>query len=129
MLNAAGDHHDGRSAGLGQDDDDRQDRQAAEGKAAQEGDDGVARRQSPGGAGTAGGAGRRRSMCDLPIVAGQQPVDIARRALQAAKLQGFDVLLLDTAGRLHVDQAADGRDEGGCRFRHARRKRCSSSIR
>ncbi|WP_085809819.1 signal recognition particle protein [Sphingomonas sp. TZW2008] len=41
----------------------------------------------------------------LPIIAGQQPVDIARRALQAAKLQGFDVLMLDTAGRLHVDQA------------------------
>jgi signal recognition particle subunit SRP54 len=41
----------------------------------------------------------------LPIVAGQQPVDIARRAIQAAKLQGFDVLMLDTAGRLHVDQA------------------------
>ncbi|UVO52237.1 signal recognition particle protein [Sphingomonas sp. SUN019] len=41
----------------------------------------------------------------LPIVAGQQPVDIARRALQAAKLQGYDVLMLDTAGRLHVDQA------------------------
>lgn len=40
----------------------------------------------------------------LPIVAGQQPVDIARRALQAAKLQGFDVLMLDTAGRLHLDQ-------------------------
>ena len=41
----------------------------------------------------------------LPIVTGQQPVDIARRAVQAAKLQGFDVLMLDTAGRLHVDQA------------------------
>ncbi|WP_375397873.1 signal recognition particle protein [uncultured Sphingomonas sp.] len=41
----------------------------------------------------------------LPIVAGQQPVDIARRAVQAARLQGYDVLLLDTAGRLHVDQA------------------------
>ena len=40
----------------------------------------------------------------LPIVEGQQPVDIARRALQSAKLQGFDVLMLDTAGRLHVDQ-------------------------
>jgi signal recognition particle subunit SRP54 len=37
-------------------------------------------------------------------VAGQPPVEIARRALQAAKLQGYDVLLLDTAGRLHVDQ-------------------------
>ena len=41
----------------------------------------------------------------LPIVAGQQPVDIARRALQAAKLQGFDVLMLDTAGRTSIDQA------------------------
>jgi signal recognition particle subunit SRP54 len=39
----------------------------------------------------------------LPILTGQQPVDIARRALQAAKLQGYDVVLLDTAGRLHVD--------------------------
>ncbi len=49
--------------------------------------------------------GEQTEVATLPIVAGQQPVDIARRALQAAKLQGFDVLLLDTAGRLHVDQA------------------------
>jgi signal recognition particle subunit SRP54 len=41
----------------------------------------------------------------LPIVTGQQPVDIARRALESAKLQAADVLLLDTAGRLHVDEA------------------------
>lgn len=41
----------------------------------------------------------------LPIIAGQQPVDIARRALESAKLQNVDVLLLDTAGRLHVDEA------------------------
>lgn len=41
----------------------------------------------------------------LPIIAGQQPVDIARRALESAKLQAADVLLLDTAGRLHVDEA------------------------
>lgn len=49
--------------------------------------------------------GEQVSVATLPIIAGQQPVDIARRALQSAKLQGFDVLLLDTAGRLHVDQA------------------------
>ncbi|MFC0304864.1 signal recognition particle protein [Rhizorhabdus histidinilytica] len=49
--------------------------------------------------------GTQASVATLPIVTGQQPVDIARRALQAAKLQGFDVLMLDTAGRLHVDQA------------------------
>jgi signal recognition particle subunit SRP54 len=49
--------------------------------------------------------GTQAGVATLPIVAGQQPVEIARRALQSAKLQGFDVLLLDTAGRLHVDHA------------------------
>ncbi len=49
--------------------------------------------------------GAQTNVATLPIVAGQQPVDIARRALTAAKLQGYDVLILDTAGRLHVDQA------------------------
>jgi signal recognition particle subunit SRP54 len=49
--------------------------------------------------------GEQVGVATLPIIAGQQPVDIASRALQAAKLQGFDVLLLDTAGRLHVDPA------------------------
>ena len=49
--------------------------------------------------------GSQVEVATLPIVAGQQPVEIARRALQAAKLQGYDVLMLDTAGRLHVDQA------------------------
>ncbi len=49
--------------------------------------------------------GTQTEVATLPIVAGQQPVDIARRALQSAKLQGYDVLMLDTAGRLHVDQA------------------------
>jgi signal recognition particle subunit SRP54 len=49
--------------------------------------------------------GEKAAVATLPVVAGQQPVDIARRALQAAKLQGYDVLVLDTAGRLHVDQA------------------------
>jgi len=48
--------------------------------------------------------GEQVQVATLPIVAGQPPVEIARRALQAARLQGFDVLMLDTAGRLHVDQ-------------------------
>ncbi len=47
--------------------------------------------------------GEQTGVATLPIVAGQQPVEIAKRAIQAAKLQGFDVLMLDTAGRLHVD--------------------------
>jgi signal recognition particle subunit SRP54 len=49
--------------------------------------------------------GEQAGVATLPIVTGQQPVDIAKRALTAAKLQGYDVLMLDTAGRLHVDQA------------------------
>jgi signal recognition particle subunit SRP54 len=47
--------------------------------------------------------GRQTNVDTLPIVAGQQPVEIARRAIEAAKLQGYDVVMLDTAGRLHVD--------------------------
>src|SRR5574338_958841 len=47
--------------------------------------------------------GRQANVDTLPVVAGQQPVDIARRAIQSAKLQAYDVVLLDTAGRLHVD--------------------------
>ena len=49
--------------------------------------------------------GEQTGVNTLPIVAGQLPVDIAKRALQAAKFGGYDVLLLDTAGRLHVDEA------------------------
>jgi signal recognition particle subunit SRP54 len=49
--------------------------------------------------------GEQVGVATLPIVAGQQPTEIATRALQSAKLQAIDVLLLDTAGRLHVDQA------------------------
>ncbi|MFN3512245.1 MAG: signal recognition particle protein [Phenylobacterium sp.] len=41
----------------------------------------------------------------LPIVAGQAAPDIAKRALSAAKLQGYDVLILDTAGRTTLDEA------------------------
>ena len=52
--------------------------------------------------------GRQANVDTLPVVAGQQPVDIARRAIQAAKLQAYDVVLLDTAGRLHVDDALMG---------------------
>lgn len=40
----------------------------------------------------------------LAIVPGQQPVDIARRAVQAARLGGHDVVILDTAGRTSLDE-------------------------
>jgi signal recognition particle subunit SRP54 len=49
--------------------------------------------------------GEQTGVATLPVVAGQPPVAIAERARQAAKLQGFDVVLLDTAGRLSVDAA------------------------
>ncbi|MAY32229.1 MAG: signal recognition particle protein [Rhodovulum sp.] len=39
----------------------------------------------------------------LPIVQGQSPVDIAKRAKQQATMGGYDVYMLDTAGRLHID--------------------------
>ena len=40
----------------------------------------------------------------LPIIEGQLPADIARRAVQAAKIGGYDVLILDTAGRTTIDE-------------------------
>ncbi len=49
--------------------------------------------------------GEQTGVATLPVIAGQQPVQIAERARQAGKLQGFDVVLLDTAGRLNVDTA------------------------
>jgi signal recognition particle subunit SRP54 len=40
----------------------------------------------------------------LPIVALERPVAIAKRALDAGKREGYDVVILDTAGRLHIDE-------------------------
>ena len=39
----------------------------------------------------------------LPIIKGQTPQQITSRAMQAARLGGYDVVILDTAGRLHID--------------------------
>jgi len=48
--------------------------------------------------------GEQTNVDTLPIVEGQNPVQIAKRALQAAKLGGYDVVILDTAGRTHIDE-------------------------
>ncbi|WP_068310827.1 signal recognition particle protein [Polycladidibacter hongkongensis] len=48
--------------------------------------------------------GEQNSVDTLPIIAGQAPVEIAKRAMQAAKLGGYDVVMLDTAGRTHIDE-------------------------
>lgn len=49
--------------------------------------------------------GEQADIPTLPIIDGQQPVDIARRAMDSARLRGIDVVLLDTAGRLTIDEA------------------------
>src|SRR5271167_970605 len=49
--------------------------------------------------------GRQVGIDTLPVVAGQTPVQIATRALQAGRFGGYDVVLLDTAGRITLDEA------------------------
>ena len=48
--------------------------------------------------------GTQAGVATLPVVAGQMPLDIARRAAEAGRLGGYDALVLDSAGRLHVDE-------------------------
>ena len=48
--------------------------------------------------------GEQTGVPTLPIVLGQGPVEIARRAMASAKVGGYDVLILDTAGRQHIDE-------------------------
>ena len=47
----------------------------------------------------------RAGVASLPIVAGQGPVEIARRAMDTGRREVFDVVILDTAGRLSIDAA------------------------
>ena len=47
--------------------------------------------------------GQQAEISTLPIVKGQSAIEIARRAKQHALIHGFDVYMLDTAGRLHID--------------------------
>src|SRR5260221_8063222 len=49
--------------------------------------------------------GKEAGVDTLPIVTGQAPADITRRAMTAARLGGYDVLILDTAGRTTLDEA------------------------
>ncbi|MEE2690405.1 MAG: signal recognition particle protein [Pseudomonadota bacterium] len=52
--------------------------------------------------------GEQTGVKTLPIIPGQSPVDISRRAMEAARLGGFDVVMLDTAGRLSIDEQLMG---------------------
>jgi signal recognition particle subunit SRP54 len=47
---------------------------------------------------------RQVEVTALPVVTGQRPVAIAERALDTGKREGYDVVILDTAGRLHIDE-------------------------
>lgn len=48
--------------------------------------------------------GEQAGVPTLPILANQLPLDIAKRALAAARVGGYDALILDTAGRQHIDE-------------------------
>lgn len=45
------------------------------------------------------------NITSLPIVSGESPLEIAKRSIEFAKKQGYDAVILDTAGRLHIDDA------------------------
>lgn len=47
---------------------------------------------------------RQAEVGSLPVVMGEMPVAITRRALEMGRKEGYDVVILDTAGRLHIDQ-------------------------
>ena len=48
---------------------------------------------------------QRAEVASLPIIAGQTPLQIAQRAMDTARREVFDVVILDTAGRLSIDLA------------------------
>ena len=69
-----------------------------------QGADGLARHQRPAAMEQLAVLGRDLGIPTLPIVEGQKPPQIAKRALEAGKLGGYDVVLLDTAGRTTLDE-------------------------
>jgi signal recognition particle subunit SRP54 len=52
--------------------------------------------------------GTQTETATLPIVPGQGPVEIARRAMETGSREGYDIVLLDTAGRLSIDDELMG---------------------
>ena len=52
--------------------------------------------------------GEQAGVATLPVVAGQSPLAIAKRAMASAKVGGYDVLILDTAGRQSIDEQLMG---------------------
>ncbi|MGB4106938.1 MAG: signal recognition particle protein [Alphaproteobacteria bacterium] len=48
--------------------------------------------------------GEQTGIATLPIIEGQKPLDIAKRAMDTGRKEGFDIVMLDTAGRLSIDE-------------------------
>ena len=48
--------------------------------------------------------GEQTKINTLPIIEGQKPLDIAKRAMETGRKEGYDVVMLDTAGRLSIDE-------------------------
>jgi len=48
--------------------------------------------------------GEQTGVATVPIVEGQKPLEIAKRAVDTARKEGFDLVMLDTAGRLSIDE-------------------------
>jgi signal recognition particle subunit SRP54 len=48
--------------------------------------------------------GEQAEVATLSVVFGEQPLAIANRAMDTGRKEGYDVVILDTAGRLHIDQ-------------------------
>jgi signal recognition particle subunit SRP54 len=46
---------------------------------------------------------QRAEVTSLPIIPGQSPLQIAQRAMDMGRREGFEVVILDTAGRLSID--------------------------
>jgi len=49
--------------------------------------------------------GEQTETATLPVIMGERPLAIANRAMDTGRREGYDVVILDTAGRLHVDEA------------------------
>ena len=49
--------------------------------------------------------GEQTDVPTLPVIMGEQPLAIAIRAMETGRREGYDVVILDTAGRLHLDDA------------------------
>ncbi len=47
--------------------------------------------------------GEQTETATMPVVAGEEPLAIARRAMDVGRREGYDVVILDTAGRMHID--------------------------